>query len=93
MKQDLVQLIKDNPNAVAVIDNDYWKLLREPWENNPYDEETEYEKYDEWERENKIADDRSIEPLGDGGYGSGNEYGGDILQALAKIVGLRVESV
>ena len=29
----------------------------------------------------------------DGGYGSGNCYGGDILQALAKIVGMKVESV
>ena len=34
-----------------------------------------------------------LEPLGDGGYGSGNCYGGDILQALAQIVGIKVGSV
>lgn len=27
------------------------------------------------------------------GYGSGNCYGGDILQALAEIVGIKIESV
>lgn len=27
------------------------------------------------------------------GYGSGNCYGGDILQALAEIVGVKIESV
>jgi hypothetical protein len=32
-------------------------------------------------------------PLGDGDYGSGHCYGGDILQALAKIVGITVTSV
>lgn len=30
---------------------------------------------------------------GDGGYGSGHCYGGDILQALAEIVGVKIESV
>ena len=34
-----------------------------------------------------------LESLGDGGYGSGNCYGGDILQALAQIVGILVVSV
>jgi hypothetical protein len=33
-----------------------------------------------------------VRPLGSG-YGSGNCYGGDILQALAKIVGVKIESV
>jgi hypothetical protein len=42
---------------------------------------------------NQLADEKTINPLGDGGYGSGNCYGGDILQALALIVGLKVESV
>lgn len=39
------------------------------------------------------ASDGDVIKLGDGGYGSGNCYGGDILQALAKIVGVKVESV
>jgi hypothetical protein len=40
-----------------------------------------------------VSSDDNIVKLGDGGYGSGNCYGGDILQALAKIVGMRIESV
>lgn len=93
MKSDLAQLIKDNPSAVAVIDNDSWWLYREPRENNPHDEESDYEAYEKWDEQNRIADYTSIQPIGDGGYGSGNCYGGDILQALAQIVGLKVKSV
>ena len=40
-----------------------------------------------------VCSDDKIVRIGDGGYGSGNCYGGDILQALAKIVGMKVESV
>lgn len=40
-----------------------------------------------------VTSDDDLVPLGDGGYGSGNCYGGDILQALAAIVGIKVESV
>lgn len=39
------------------------------------------------------SDDDEIVPRGDGGYGSGSVYGGDILQALAEIVGVKIESV
>ena len=46
-----------------------------------------------WEKANELANYENIKPLGDGGYGSGNCYGGDILQALAQIVGVKVESV
>lgn len=41
----------------------------------------------------KILCDGDFTAPGDGGYGSGNCYGGDILQALAVIVGIKVESV
>lgn len=76
---DLVELIKANPNAVFTVDNDCWWVhrSREAIENG----------------EPSIADDRKVIELGDGGYGSGCNYGGDILQALAKIVGVTVESV
>ena len=72
-KKDLVQIIRDNPGCVAIIDNDCWWLTSADGE--------------------ELANDRDIAPLGDGGYGSGNCYGGDILQALAVIVGVKVESV
>ncbi len=44
---------------------------------------------------NVIADDSSIDRsnLPDDGYGSGSCYGGDLLQALARICGITVESV
>lgn len=73
-KKDLVQLIKDNPDATFMVDNDCWWMLAA-------DGETE------------LANDGEVISLGDGGYGSGHCYGGDILQALAKIVGVKIESV
>jgi hypothetical protein len=88
-KKDLVQIIRDNPGCVATIDNDGWVLCREhPGKISVYADD-----FDQWQRENELANDGDVTALGDGGYGSGNCYGGDILQALAKIVGITVESV
>lgn len=42
---------------------------------------------------NKLADDSCVKMIGDGGYGSGPSYGGDLLQALAVIVGVKISSV
>lgn len=81
-KKDLVQIIRDNPGATAVIDNDWWGLYKRPPSEVEDDESNEL-----------ITCDDDFKPLGDGGYGSGCTYGGDILQALAVIVGLKVESV
>lgn len=78
-KIDLVKTIRDNHGCIAVIDNDCWWLWRD--EAHRASEEP------------PLACDGEVRPLGDGGYGSGNCYGGDILQALAVIVGVRVESV
>lgn len=90
-QKDLVKIIKANPGCVAIIDNDSWSLHREHPEAGPdYDDP----KREAWEKANELAcDSDDLEDLGDGGYGSGNCYGGDILQALAKIVGVKVESV
>jgi hypothetical protein len=88
-RKDLVQLIRDNPGAVAIVDNDSWTLWKEHPDNSPEDDEG----YEAWELANKLADDGDIKSLGDGGYGSGNCYGGDILQACAVIAGIEVESV
>ena len=91
--KDLVQIIKDNPGCVALIDNDCWSLHRKNPDDCPYHEGHEEDAADAWYEANKICDDSDIKPLGDGGYGSGNCYGGDILQALALIVGVKVQSV
>lgn len=77
-KLDLVQIIRDNPGCIAVIDNDCWWIHA-----------------DEKARENDeilVSDSDDFKPLGDGGQ-PGHLYGGDILQALAQIVGVKVESV
>jgi hypothetical protein len=92
--KDLVQIIRNNPGCVAVIDNDCWELLKEDPDTTLFDFEAATEnECDEWHEANVLVTHDEIEPLGDGGYGSGNCYGGDILQALAAIVGIKVQSV
>lgn len=81
--KDLAAIIAKNPGCVAVVDNDTWTLYsRDP---DGLGEDEDAEKYE-------LANDSDVAPLGDG-YGSGHCYGGDILQALAKIVGIKVTSV
>lgn len=92
-KKDLVQIIRDNPGCIAIIDNDCWWLRKDEDQPPEYDHWT-YEKQQEWDDAQLLArSGEQIERLGDGGYGSGNCYGGDILQALAVIAGIKVESV
>lgn len=91
---DLARVIQDNPGCHAQIDNDFWVLYREDPANNPYDWDERTKDAERWDKDNELvtSDDRLVR-LGDGGYGSGNCHGGDILQALAQIVGIKVESV
>lgn len=77
----LANIIRDNPGCLAVVDNDCWDLYKKGYRQGD-------DNYEEFELAN------SSEDWGpDCGYGSGNCYGGDILQALALIVGIKVESV
>lgn len=66
--KDLVQLIRDNPGAVAVIDNDSWALYRVSPDENPHTEGDGMLEM-KWDRDNKLATDSNIESLGSGGYG------------------------
>lgn len=82
--KDLVQIIQENPGCVAVINNDSWLLAsREP----------DWDKGEEWGDVEIASSSDEIVNRGDGGYGPGSCYGGDILQALAEIVGIKIESV
>jgi hypothetical protein len=83
-RKDLVEIIKANPGCVAVVDNDCWTLYSRDPDGIGEDQEVE---------DFELACDGDVQELGDGGYGSGNCYGGDLLQALAKIVGVTVKSV
>ena len=57
------------------------------------DNDTWHIVHDNDEQDTIVSSNDDIVKRGDGGYGSGNLYGGDILQALAAIIGLKVESV
>lgn len=87
--KDLVQIIRDNPGCRFVVDNDCWHVT--PACPKPEAEMTDEDWDDLYDR--RLAFDGDVKPLGDGGYGSGSSYGGDILQALAVIVGVKIESV
>ena len=87
--KDLVQIIRDNPGCIATIDNDAWWLYKAP--PKPVIDMTEDE-YEDWQVNGSLACSGEVIPLGEG-YGSGPLYGGDILHALAAIVGIKVESV
>lgn len=91
-KKNLPEIIKANPGCVAIIDNDCWYLYKNDPETAPEDAGDEYDK---WMRVNLLASDGDeFDPrLGDGGYGSGNCYGGDVLQACAIIAGVKIKSV
>jgi hypothetical protein len=92
--KDLAQIIKDNPGCVAIVDNDCWTLYCKHPDQNPHEYYADIAAHDGWAETNRLASsDDDLKPLGDGGYGSGNCYGGDLLQALAVIVGVKVESV
>jgi hypothetical protein len=91
MAKNLPEIIKANPGCVAVVDNDAWHLFKASPNTAPQGAE----EYEAWIKDNELASDADDfdPPLGDGGYGSGNCYGGDLLQALAVLVGMTVESV
>lgn len=91
--KDLVQIIKDNPGCVAIVDNDWWSLHKAAPNDNPHYDSNDDDAIEAWDEENTLANAGDVKSIGDGGYGSGNCYGGDILQALAAIVGITVESV
>ena len=89
--KDLAQIIRDNPGCYALVDNDGWSLHK----TDPYGPDApseEDEQFNDWYEANTLATERDVISVGEG-YGSGNCYGGDILQALAQIVGITVESV
>ena len=98
MKKDLVQIIKDNPGCLAIIDNDSWSLERQSRDANPFlakEDAGHSDKASAWDDANKLASDRDDFGWPDGSYaaGGGCSYGGDILQALAVIAGITVKSV
>lgn len=91
--KDLVQIIKDNPGCIAVIDNDSWTLKK----GTPYPDDFDNwdgKKAEEWEEAQELASSSDkLKPFNMETYQEGNCYGGDILLALATIVGIKIESV
>jgi hypothetical protein len=91
--KDLAQIIRDNLGCIAVIDNDSWVLKRD----TPYPDDFDNwsgDKQDEWYEAQELASSSDkLKPFSNETYQAGNCYGGDILLALAEIVGIKVESV
>lgn len=89
--KNLVQIIKDNPGCTAIVDNDSWYLMKA--KPPGFDNFSEQEK-DEWSDNAQLASshDELTWPKGRVGFSSCC-YGCDILEALAIIVGINVESV
>jgi hypothetical protein len=92
-KIDLVQVIRDNPGCVATIDNDCWRLRKSDSLPSDFDNWTA-ESQDKFIEEITLATSRDeiAYVKGAGDYGGGGCYGDDILMALAKIVGIKVNS-
>ena len=87
--KNLIEIIKANPGCVATVDNDWWGLFKSHPDSNPHGDTA---RGDLWAEENELI--TSLEVDSDkGGYGSGSCYGGDLLQALSTIVGIKVVSV
>lgn len=91
-KKDLVQIIRDNPGCVAEIDNDCWTLYKlDPGGPLGVTEDMSDDAIEKWEKRNTLADSNDdFKPMG--GYES-NCYGGDILAAMAVILGVTVRGV
>ena len=89
-KKDLVQVIRDNPGCIFRIDNDSW-TCHHPLPKPEADMTSE--EWTAWTNSDLLARDGDVLRRGDGGYGTGCLYGGDVLQALAVIAGVKIESV
>lgn len=89
MAKDLVQIIKDNPGCVVLVDNDSWSIERRPQTPEGFDEWPSLAQ-DEWWEKQVIArsDDKFTHPE----HGA-NCYGEGVLNALADIVGIHIEGV
>jgi hypothetical protein len=81
----LAEIIKKNPGAIVILDNDSWWINRG---ENPYDWQSddpkEVARYDKFEEKKTIVSSQDMK------Y-SGGPYGRDILEALAYIVGVQIE--
>lgn len=87
--KDLVQIIKDNPGCTLILDNDSWQLTKGDPEPDGFDDWT-YEAEVEWLDSQQLACDR--DKFANGRHGQ-ICYGRGVLEALADIVGIKVEDV
>lgn len=83
-KKDLVQIIKDNPGCVAMVDNDEWTI----WSSPPKPEnEMSYDEYDDWMLSSELCRDGEHKE-----FSSRDSLDGfGILMALAEIVGMKIK--
>jgi hypothetical protein len=91
---DLSQIIRDNPGGTVQIDNDNWQFYRVESEKNPHQPDTDdHEDWFETDQESRLVITSDDKFSVDGVPVEFSEgYGGDILKALASIVGIRIEN-
>lgn len=87
----LAEIIRKNPNCLVTVDNDYWWIDKQSRAEYPGSEDDD-EAFAAWDAQNRLVCADDITEYHNG-YGSGSSYGGDVLQALALLQGIRVESV
>ena len=86
--KDLVKIIRDNPGCRFTVDNDCW------WCQPPLPKPESEMTTEDWDAYNEppdLAGDSDVIHIPD--RYDGCSYGGDILGALAEIVGVKVEGV
>jgi len=93
---ELAEIIKKNPNCVAIIDNDNWSLYTERYFKEVRSGETDEDAHDDDYYDGLYESERIVhysEIDDDGAEFYGNCYGADILGALALLVGIHVVNV
>lgn len=90
---DLSQIFRDNIGGTVQIDNDNWQFYRVESEKNPHPPDTDaHEDWFEADQEKRLIitseDDFTVDGIH---VQFAENYGGDVLRALASIVGIRIE--
>jgi len=92
----LAEIIRANPGCVAIVDNDCWTIYSAKYHSATKDEaeaEAYYDADEEFDTTQELATHSELDSNPDCGFGAGACYGGDVVQALALIAGIHVESV
>lgn len=91
---DLIQIIRDNPGGTVWLDNDSWRFYAKESRINPHlPQADEHDAWGEADQESRFLITSQDRFMLDGVLVEHPEaYGGDILKALASIVGITIKN-